>query len=306
MKKDATMEINHETAKSLWNKRYGKATRVKDFAGREMDKGSYGDRNSDYGWNLDHILPQSQGGKDTESNLICCHIKTNDEKADKYPVFNANGKTFEIVKVENHYEIKEKNPKKEQEDEEENNGINFLDHSAGIAFFKECKKAKYFTGTIHIRIDDVKEPAILDFIKKVFDGYEISFMEEYNRGYYLKGRKTYFIHIKAKSLERRSMVNELLDNCVLLNTYFNKYFKRLDIIGNFDIVYSIYCLDYQFEIDDFKEKRVDYNMTSMIHINELVRINSDASKMKIINEKDYYEYDYYFTKLSENLERGKK
>ena len=103
------MEINRKIAMSLWTKCYGKDTRVKDFAGREMDKGSYGDRNSDYGWNLDHILPQSQGGKDIESNLICCNILTNGEKADKYPTFTANEKTFEVVKVENHHEIKEKN-----------------------------------------------------------------------------------------------------------------------------------------------------------------------------------------------------
>lgn len=169
MKKDAKIEINHERAISLWKKRYGKMTRVKDFAGREMDKGSYGNRNSNYGWNLDHILPQSQGGKDTESNLICCHIKTNDEKADKYPVFNANNKTFEIIKVENHYEIKEKNPINE---EEEDKGVNFFDHSAGIAFFKQCMNKEYFVGTINIKITDVKEPAVLNFIKEIFDEYD--------------------------------------------------------------------------------------------------------------------------------------
>ena len=105
MEKSA-MVINRETAMKLWVKAYGKATRVKDFAGREMDKAAYDQRGSEFGWNIDHILPQSRGGKTNESNLICCHILTNDEKADKFPCFTANGKRFEIVKVENHYEIK--------------------------------------------------------------------------------------------------------------------------------------------------------------------------------------------------------
>ena len=53
--------------------------------------------------------------------MICCHILTNDEKADKFPCSNANGKRFEIVKVENHYEIqpasKTKKTKKEEDKE---------------------------------------------------------------------------------------------------------------------------------------------------------------------------------------------
>ena len=100
------MTINRETAMFLWNKWYGKETKVLDYSGRWMEKGSYGNRNSEYGWNLDHIFPQTKGGKDTEWNLICCNIQTNDEKSNKFPSFNANGKTFEIIKVEKHYEIR--------------------------------------------------------------------------------------------------------------------------------------------------------------------------------------------------------
>ena len=90
----------------LWSKFFGKKAKVIDFTGREIAKGAYNDRNSEYGWNVDHILPQSKGGKTADYNLICCHISTNDEKADKFPCFVANGTKFEIVKVENHYEIK--------------------------------------------------------------------------------------------------------------------------------------------------------------------------------------------------------
>ena len=70
---------------------------------------------------LSFNLPQSRGGKTAAHNLICCHILTNNEKADKFPCSNANGKRFEIVKVENHYEIqpasKTKKTKKEEDKE---------------------------------------------------------------------------------------------------------------------------------------------------------------------------------------------
>lgn len=105
--KEKHMDLNQETAMRLWNKSFGKETKVKDFTGRTIAKGAYNDRNSEFGWNVDHILPQSRGGKTADHNLVCCHILTNDEKADKFPAFKANGINFEIVKVENHYEIKQ-------------------------------------------------------------------------------------------------------------------------------------------------------------------------------------------------------
>ena len=122
------MDLNKETAMRLWSKFYGKATKVKDFTGREIVKGAYNNRNSEFGWNVDHILPQSRGGKTADYNLIICHISTNDEKADKFPVFNANGKKFEILKVENHYEIREiSNCSNEKKQNIENDdSINFI------------------------------------------------------------------------------------------------------------------------------------------------------------------------------------
>lgn len=44
------MDLNRETAMRLWNKTFGKETKVQDFAGRTIAKGAYNDRNSDFGW----------------------------------------------------------------------------------------------------------------------------------------------------------------------------------------------------------------------------------------------------------------
>lgn len=300
--KENAMEINHETAMLLWKKRYGKATRVKDFAGREMDKGSYGNRNSDYGWNLDHILPQSQGGKDTESNLICCHILTNDEKANKFPAFTANGKTFEIVKVENHYEIKEKNPKTELEEEEK--GVNFFDYSAGISFFKKCQKNNYWIGAIHITLN-TETVAVLDFIREILSDYEISIKKE---EYY----DTYNITAYIFDVETKEETQNILDDCVLINSYLKNYFMPNGYIKSYSMVNNLYNTNYRIDKSDFVEPRfVKEDRTNRLVINELVRINTSASKENLQrlsyygNSEDWI-YDYTYTKLSENLRKVKK
>mgnify|MGYP002519556329 FL=1 len=164
----------------LWSKFYGKATKVKDFTGREIVKGAYNNRNSEFGWNVDHILPQSRGGKTADYNLIICHISTNDEKADKFPVFNANGKKFEILKVENHYEIREiSNGSNEGKQNIENDdSINFMDSAAGIRFFKKLKgiqNKSRFVGSVLIRLQNVSNTAVIDFIEKFFDEENISY-----------------------------------------------------------------------------------------------------------------------------------
>ena len=92
----------------IWTQDYGKETKVQDFAGRIIYKAAYGDENSEYGWNLDHIFPLSRGGKTVTRNLICSHIITNSEKGNSYPVFIANGKKFEIQGGNNNPTIVEK------------------------------------------------------------------------------------------------------------------------------------------------------------------------------------------------------
>lgn len=69
-----------------------KRAKAIDFSGRKIAKAVYNDRNSAYGWDVDHILPQARDGKTADYNLICCHILTNYEKADKFPCFKANKK----------------------------------------------------------------------------------------------------------------------------------------------------------------------------------------------------------------------
>lgn len=302
--KENTVEISRELAMSMWTKRYGKATKVTDFSGREIDKSAYDQRGSKYGWNLDHILPKSRGGKDTESNLICCHILTNDEKADKFPCFTANGKQFEIVKVENHYEIKakaavsSKNSAATNDESKEDQGINFYDHAAGIACYDSYQQQ--FWGSLTIKIDNPQSAAIVDFIKEIFDGNKVSAEYSYNA-----------LHIKVTEirLPTKAAIQELRNKCMLLYTYLQYYFLRKKLVSS----YRVFCEahDQQKELEALGSSNNKYTGRDCFVINELIRCNSDAQEKieprKSIGMDSFgyrvYKHEWYWTKLKENLEK---
>ena len=295
------MEINRENAMRLWEQRYGKETRVNDFAGREMDKGAYDQRGSKYGWNLDHILPKSRGGKDTESNLICCHILTNDEKADKFPCFTANGKRFEIVKVQNHYEIKEVT---EGSTEVEKKDLGIRDAKTGVNLYASLEKLYY--GTVTVNIENPKSAAVFEFIKKIFDGEKVSVYCNAQYSYY----SDFTVRIGSVSLITKASTQELLDKCVTLNTYMECYFKPKKIVSS----YFIFCEAHESEKEPCciyspnKPNNPQYISKFSMVINEPIRFNTDAAKD--VKEGLYHSdslgyalfaYNYKWTNLKNEL-----
>ena len=305
MKKE-NMELNRETAMRLWNKTFGKKTKVKDFAGREIVKGAYNDRSSDYGWNVDHILPQSRGGKTADHNLICCHILTNDEKADRFPAFKANETVFEIIKVENHYEIRQKqtNTKQEETDEE----LNFYDSASGIRFFKKLKgiqNKKRFVGSILVRLQGVINNAVIDFIERFFDEENISYSMSHGMGH-----NEIKILATNYNMPFQEDISKLLDKCVLLNTYMADYFLPMEYILKYDICYQVnyfeekqnmYLESQKINFDD-----ISSSLDNSLFINELVYENTAAKdKEKEFNFENYTycEFDYVVEKLSKNLRK---
>lgn len=83
----------------LWEQIYPHANEVVDYAGRRMLKSAIGNQQSQYCPTIDHIRPLSLGGKDTLANIIICNRITNEEKADSFPNWSANGQRFQAKRV---------------------------------------------------------------------------------------------------------------------------------------------------------------------------------------------------------------
>lgn len=296
------MELNRETAMRLWNKTFGKDTSAHDFTGRKIVKGAYNDRNSEFAWNVDHIYPQSKGGATNDSNLIVCHILTNDEKANKFPCFTANKKKFEILKVQNHYEIKNLSDSKEKLQEPI---VNFLDSASGIRLFKNLKGIQNkprFVGSVFIKLENVENTAIIDFIEKLFDEENISF--SVSKNYY---STITTILLKNYDMPFKEDTNNLLDKCIILNTYLSNYFKEKELITGYEILFRVDAFDKKVDMY-INDQEINFNnlrnnqCLNTLLINQEVIINTDASKdINCTSYKYYYEYNYIYTNLKENL-----
>lgn len=313
--KKRQMDLNRETAMRLWNKTYGKDTKVSDFTGRKIVKGAYGDRNSEFGWNIDHILPVSQGGKTNDSNLIVTHISTNDEKADKFPCFVANGIKYEIVKVQNHYEIKQTDKTKVKKAEDDTK-TDYFDAASGVRLFKKLKGIQNkprFVGSVLIRLKNINNTAVVDFIEKFLDEENISYSLQSN--YYSSETR---IIAKNYNMPLKEDTNTLLDKCVLLNTYLSHFFLGGEYIEAYDIRYRVDHYKEKTEmylqtqkIDLMQADRVSYwygyttsDYQNTLLINNLVVVNTDASDdVEESNNGDWVVYDYIYTKLAEDLKK---
>lgn len=88
-------EFSQETINKVWKKAKIQTDVQedkwrKDYAGAWIKKSEYGNVDSDYGWEIDHAKPVSQGGSDNLGNLRPLHWQNNRTKGNDYPKFKTS------------------------------------------------------------------------------------------------------------------------------------------------------------------------------------------------------------------------
>jgi 5-methylcytosine-specific restriction endonuclease McrA len=71
--------LDHKKSMSLWEKTFGEATEAYDNRNRLVYKAAYGQKGSDFGWEVHHKLPKNKGGTDAYDNLQIVHVITHNE-----------------------------------------------------------------------------------------------------------------------------------------------------------------------------------------------------------------------------------
>ncbi len=87
------MECEKELLEEVWNKAinvsgYDSNVARKDCCGAWILRSEFGNRNSDFGWEIDHVYPKSKGGGDELDNLRPMHWRNNLAKGDDFPIYN--------------------------------------------------------------------------------------------------------------------------------------------------------------------------------------------------------------------------
>jgi len=70
--------LDHDKAMILWEQTFGNATEARDCRNLLMYKAAYGQKGSEFGWEVHHKRPKNKGGTDAFDNLQIVHVKTHD------------------------------------------------------------------------------------------------------------------------------------------------------------------------------------------------------------------------------------
>lgn len=289
------MQINKEQALRLWTKQFGRKIKVTDYAGRSMDKSAYNNRSSRFGWNVDHILPQSKGGKTADHNLICCNIQTNDEKADRFPCFHANGQSFEIRRCQNHYEIFPQNSA------QTHHPVNFFDAGQVIEYWEAHEEIPAYTFVGYVKIN-LTSPKVLEntfvmefknFLSNLFHTSAVFMAKSYFTT--MNCMSDYTFTVIVFDVPRKADTQNLLDECVLLNTYGQFYFQP-----QYDCTLRIYCgmkpypTETGFSADNITRDILNRHCASLgscyLAIHGMIKTNTSADQE--IDDTSYHSESY--------------
>lgn len=88
------MAFSDEIIEAVWKKAsiirgYDKEKFRKDCCGAIIAKDKYGNMESTFGWQIDHVYPESRGGTDELINLRAMQWQNNESKSDDYPSYQS-------------------------------------------------------------------------------------------------------------------------------------------------------------------------------------------------------------------------
>lgn len=78
---------------------YDPAIWRQDFAGAWINRACYGQTETPFGWEIDHLKPVSQGGTDEYTNLFPLQYENNRRKGNDFPLFKTAVTSDGIINV---------------------------------------------------------------------------------------------------------------------------------------------------------------------------------------------------------------
>ena len=86
------MAFSKQQIQDTWNRAlsvegYDPTRFRKDACGAWIQWSDYGNHNSQYGWDIDHVFPKALGGGDDEMNLRAMQWQNNLAKSDDFPYY---------------------------------------------------------------------------------------------------------------------------------------------------------------------------------------------------------------------------
>lgn len=104
MEEEHIRNFDPEILESIWNRAMemeGLDPKLfrKDACGAVMARSQYGMRDSNFGWEIDHVYPIAMGGDDNIENLRAMQWQNVESKGSNFPVYNSavSFKGFENV-----------------------------------------------------------------------------------------------------------------------------------------------------------------------------------------------------------------
>ncbi len=193
--------------------------------------------------------------------------------------------------------------------------INFLDAAQGLRCWKSCKpgRGQTFVGYVKIKVKIPNDSDQLlerygKFLFELFDTENIfveSAVRYNNYRYSLQSIQDYVFTVISGIVPTKEDTQNLLDDCVMLNTYSN-YFISKTKFEKIQIVCGMKAYDSFLDMllnckKDIVEKQIQF--TDSLAVDELVKINTSAEKelKGILRQGELYPYKFIFTKLGKDL-----